>query len=57
MHYLRSSIEDAIGGVTVFVNGPLGGMLTPDVEARSFYEAERIRVKLVRYALECLRYG
>lgn len=57
VHYLRSSIEDAIGGVTVFVNGPLGGMLTPDVESRSFYEAERIGVKLAGYALECLRYG
>lgn len=54
VHYLRSRLEEKIGGVTVFVNGPLGGMLTPDVEARSFDEAERIGEELARWTLESL---
>ena len=56
VHYLRSCIEDNIGGITVFVNGPLGGMLTPDVKARSFDEAERVGVRLARYFMDCLEY-
>lgn len=56
VHYLRSYIEDNVGGITVFVNGPLGGMLTPDVEARSFDEAKRVGVRLARYFIDCLEY-
>ena len=56
VHYLRSYIEDDVGGITVFVNGPLGGMLTPDVEARSFDEAERVGAGLARYFMSCLEY-
>ena len=40
--YLYRSVERAIGGTCVFQNAALGGMVTPDVTAHTFEEAERI---------------
>ncbi|RJS85374.1 hypothetical protein CW702_01220 [Candidatus Bathyarchaeota archaeon] len=41
-NYLYKAVEDEMGGVAIFFNGDLGGMVTPDVEAHTFSEAERI---------------
>src|SRR5205085_6267349 len=40
--YARSRVEAAAGGVAVFFNGALGGMVTADVKERTFAEAERV---------------
>jgi len=56
VHYLRLRLEDEIGGITVFLNGPLGGMLTPEVKARSFEEAERVGGELAGWVFDSLRY-
>ncbi|HIE52393.1 MAG TPA: hypothetical protein EYP85_11590 [Armatimonadetes bacterium] len=41
--YLCAEVEQAQGGVAVFFNGPLGGMVTADNEGQhTFAEAERI---------------
>ncbi len=42
VHYLREQMESAGTGDVLFVNGALGGMVTPDVDANSFAEAERV---------------
>jgi len=47
-HYLRDYIERKIGGIAIFFNGALGGMLTPDVRMRDFNEAKRVGEKLGR---------
>jgi len=56
VHYLRLKLEKEIGGTTVFINGPLGGMLTPDVKARSFEEAERVGGELAKGVLDSMRH-
>lgn len=45
------------GGVAVFLNGPLGGMVTTHERADTFAEAERIGTQLGRLALGALRAG
>lgn len=52
VHYLCRELEEAVGGVAVFLNGALGGMVTPDVADRTFEEAERVGVTLARAVLE-----
>lgn len=42
VHYLRELCEKRIGGITVFLNGALGGMVTPRVKEHTFGEARRI---------------
>ncbi|MBC7327469.1 neutral/alkaline non-lysosomal ceramidase N-terminal domain-containing protein [bacterium] len=42
VHYLRELTEREIGGVTLFLNGALGGMVTPKVKEHTFAEAKRI---------------
>jgi len=42
VHYFCYELERKLGGVTVFLNGALGGMVTPDVSSHTFEEAERI---------------
>jgi len=42
VHYLRDLCERKIGGMTIFLNGALGGMVTPRVKEHSFSEARRV---------------
>jgi len=54
-HYLREEVEDAIGGVAIFIPGALGGMMTPNVSANTFEEAERFGRLIAREALAILK--
>lgn len=40
-HYTYGRLEERLGGVALYVNGALGGMVTPLVTAHSFREAAR----------------
>jgi len=40
--YMYRIVESELGGLCIFVNGALGGMVTPCVSEHSFDEAERI---------------
>jgi hypothetical protein len=51
---LRREVEAARGGTCVFLNGPLGGMVTPDVADHTFDEMERVGKTLARTALDAL---
>ncbi|MBC7329816.1 neutral/alkaline non-lysosomal ceramidase N-terminal domain-containing protein [bacterium] len=42
VYYLRELCERKIGGTTLFLNGALGGMVTPRVKEHSFSEARRV---------------
>ena len=53
-HPLRQAVEAATGAPCLFLSGAIGGMMTPDVEAHSFEEAERIGLALARAALAAL---
>ena len=65
--YVYEYIEDRLGGVAVFLNGALGGMITPDVDGvfdgmetpglpvnRTFEMAEEIGSRLASAAIEAL---
>lgn len=54
VHYLRDEMESNATGDVVFVNGALGGMVTPEVSANTFEEAERVGRALGRAALEAM---
>jgi len=54
VHYLREEMEAASAGDVLFVNGALGGMVTPEVEANTFEEAERVGRALGKAALGAL---
>ncbi len=51
--YLRRELEKG-GGVGLFVNGALGGMVTPSVTENTFQEAERIGTALAEAAAAAL---
>jgi len=40
--YLYTRLERVLGGICVFQNAALGGMVTPDITGHTFQEAERI---------------
>ncbi|MCC2668813.1 MAG: hypothetical protein K0Q72_1284 [Armatimonadetes bacterium] len=42
VHYVREAAEKRFGGVALFLNGALGGMVTPKVSANSFEEMQRV---------------
>lgn len=42
VYYLLKRLEKEIGGIGVFLNGSLGGMITPDIKAHTFEEAKRV---------------
>ena len=53
-HYLYNYIEDNGGGIAVYANGAIGGMITPEVEGHTFEEAERIGETLGEISLSSL---
>ncbi|MGD8237731.1 MAG: hypothetical protein PVH68_04225 [Armatimonadota bacterium] len=52
--YLCDRLEEQLGGVGLFFNGALGGMVTADVEQNTFEEAERIGSAIGDTALRAL---
>ncbi len=54
-NYLYSTVEGILGGICLFQNGALGGMVTPDVAANTFEEAERIGSTTAIEAVNCLK--
>ncbi|HEY63069.1 MAG TPA: hypothetical protein G4O02_00700 [Caldilineae bacterium] len=53
-HFLRERIEEAGGGVAIHFSADLGGMMTPDVPAHTFAEAQRMGERLATIALDAL---
>ncbi len=51
---LIRELEKRRGGTGVFLNGPLGGMVTPDVKAHTFEEMERVGVALADASLAAI---
>lgn len=56
---MRKTVEDALGGMCVFVNGPLGGMVSPDEIPGSepFADTQRIGEWIGARAVEAARAG
>jgi len=52
--YLCDRLEGQLGGVGLFLNGALGGMVTTDVSGNTFEEAERIGGAIADTALAAL---
>lgn len=50
--YVYRDVEEKLGGVALFVNGALGGMVTVDSKSNSFEEAERIGSTVAEKAIE-----
>lgn len=48
---LCARIEEKTGGACVFLNGMIGGLMTPDVKAENFYEAQRVGAAVADAAL------
>jgi hypothetical protein len=42
VHYTRQAVEARFGGVALFVNGALGGMVTPKISGHTWEETERV---------------
>lgn len=55
VHYLREGMEAAGTGDVLFVNGALGGMVTPEIEEPVFEEAERIGKALADAILDAMK--
>ena len=53
-HYMYRTVESEVGGLCIFINGSLGGMVTPLVKERSFKEAERVGSTIGDAILESL---
>jgi hypothetical protein len=51
---LLRAIEKRRGGTGVFLNGPLGGMVTPDVKAHTFEEMDRVGTALADASIAAL---
>ncbi|MEM3454864.1 MAG: neutral/alkaline non-lysosomal ceramidase N-terminal domain-containing protein, partial [Thermoproteota archaeon] len=54
VNYLHKGIESNTGGISIFLNGGLGGMVTPMVKEHTFEEAKRIGLEISAYALRAL---
>lgn len=55
VHHLRQVVEKKYGGTALYLNGALGGMVTPDVGDRhTWAEMERVGAGLGRAALQAL---
>ncbi|MBU7004905.1 MAG: neutral/alkaline non-lysosomal ceramidase N-terminal domain-containing protein [Theionarchaea archaeon] len=53
-NYMYVIVEKVLGGICVFQNGALGGMVTPDVRSHTFEETERIGTTTGKSAIKCL---
>ncbi|MFX1315026.1 MAG: neutral/alkaline non-lysosomal ceramidase N-terminal domain-containing protein [Promethearchaeota archaeon] len=53
--YLRDKVEEELGGIAIFFNGALGGMITPDVEEHTFEKAKEIGYALAYATISALR--
>ncbi|MFX0031401.1 MAG: neutral/alkaline non-lysosomal ceramidase N-terminal domain-containing protein [Candidatus Hodarchaeota archaeon] len=53
--YLRDKVEDELGGIAIFFNGALGGMITPDVEEHTFEKAQEIGYALADATISALK--
>lgn len=54
VQYLIRDVEGELGGVALFFNGALGGMITPDVTAHTYAECERIGSTIGSATIEAL---
>lgn len=52
---LRDELNRQLGGETIFLNGALGGMVSPDCRARTQAEAERVGRGLAAHCLQASR--
>lgn len=52
--YVRDAAERKFGGVALFLNGALGGMVTPQISAHTFEEMERVGTGVGAAAVEAL---
>lgn len=48
---LCARIEEKTGGACVFLEGMIGGLMTPDIKAENFYEAQRVGAAVADAAL------
>lgn len=53
-YYMLSKLEKEYGGTGVFLNGSLGGMVTPDVREHSYAEAERVGTTIADAVLKAI---
>ncbi|MFW9971407.1 MAG: neutral/alkaline non-lysosomal ceramidase N-terminal domain-containing protein [Candidatus Odinarchaeota archaeon] len=53
--YLRDKVEEELGGIAIFFNGALGGMITPDVDEHTFEKAQEIGYALAYATIKALR--
>jgi hypothetical protein len=51
---LLREVESRRGGTGIYLNGPLGGMVTPDVQERTWPEVERVGKAVAKVALDAL---
>jgi hypothetical protein len=54
VHYVREAAEKRFGGVALFLNGALGGMVTPEVSGHTFEEMQRVGEGVGRFAVQAL---
>ncbi|MGB9597763.1 MAG: neutral/alkaline non-lysosomal ceramidase N-terminal domain-containing protein [Candidatus Poribacteria bacterium] len=54
VHYIYRDLDKKLGGITLFINGALGGMVSVDSKAHTFDEAERIGKTVANKAIESL---
>jgi len=48
---LCARVEEKTGGACLFLNGMIGGLMTPDIKAENFYEAQRVGAAVADAAL------
>ncbi len=53
-HYLYRYIEENDGEIAIFANGPIGGLITPNVSNHTFEEAQRIGETIADISLKSL---
>ncbi len=53
-HYLYRKLEDTLGGICVYQNGALGGMVTPNVTSHEFSEVRRVGNMTAQAAIDVL---
>ncbi|MFX1328642.1 MAG: neutral/alkaline non-lysosomal ceramidase N-terminal domain-containing protein [Promethearchaeota archaeon] len=53
--YLCDKVEEKLGGVAVFMNGALGGMITPDTDEHTFDKAKEIGHTLAYATIRALK--